>query len=172
MCSFDLTSPTHRWWSYASSHLCEYNSYSEVVSAIVPHIKSLTGNMVPLIHIAISFSLICVLLLINLKGCRKCHNYLYYRAPLKIHIAHQLIVRHPTYVCIYSCCCCSQEGSCPCEPMLDALHYNINRQRFSPCTQVRPCKHSISAFTSNSCSTMCTIDLYMCMYVYYSLHVL
>ena len=31
---------------------------------------------------------------------------------------------------------CSMEGSCPCEPMLDALHYSSNRQRFSPCTQV------------------------------------
>ncbi|CAI8019561.1 Uncharacterized protein C3orf20 [Geodia barretti] len=28
------------------------------------------------------------------------------------------------------------EGSCPCEPMLDALHYSFNRQRFSPCTQM------------------------------------
>ncbi|CAI8019563.1 hypothetical protein GBAR_LOCUS11747, partial [Geodia barretti] len=33
------------------------------------------------------------------------------------------------------------EGSCPCEPMLDALHYSFNRQRFSPCTQVNIVLH-------------------------------
>jgi hypothetical protein len=27
------------------------------------------------------------------------------------------------------------EGSCPYEPMLDALHSDLNKQRFSPCTQ-------------------------------------
>ena len=31
---------------------------------------------------------------------------------------------------------CRVENSCPCEPMLDAIHCSINRMRYSPCTQV------------------------------------